>query len=135
MSGSCLDYVACTKHCLFNNKKNMFLSGRTIISYHLWSLFICQKCNLASTWAFKGNVHGMQMVTINQPNSIMNAFTSYNNWFFTLYSVMVIFNKSTNYLIVDLVNFLRDYDCWKIFSRVVVEAIAMYILKIMKESW
>lgn len=47
---------------------------------------------------------------------------------------MAIFGSAANHPIVDWINSLKVYDYWKIFSRVAVGAVALYIMKIMKES-
>lgn len=48
---------------------------------------------------------------------------------------MALFGGSaSNNPVMDWINQLKEYDYWKIFSRVAVGAVAMYILKIMKES-
>ena len=42
-------------------------------------------------------------------------------------------NNSANNAISDFINKLKEYDYWKIFSRLAVGTIVMYILKVMKD--
>jgi len=43
------------------------------------------------------------------------------------------FGKNPSNPIIDWINKLKDYDYWRIFSRVAIGSIVFYILKVMKD--